>query len=663
MNTSVEHFEFQTEARQLLELMIHSVYSNKDIYLRELVSNSSDALDKLRVESLRSEKIAMPPEGHIRIEIDRDGRTMTVVDNGIGMSHDELIANIGTIAKSGTKEFLADLQSRGEAVGAADLIGQFGVGFYASFMVADSVTVTTRRAGEDQAWRWESNGDGSYTIEESERLESGTTVTLTLKSADPENGLHDYTSESTVRSIIKRYSDFVTWPIQLRREVPVEAPPAEGEDTPADDTTDGEKKQPGVIDASGHKIVYETINSMKAIWRRSATEVTAEEHDEFYHHISHDWGTPARTIQFRAEGTSEYYALLYIPSHAPADLYLRERGGGLHLYVKRVFIMDDATELLPSWLRFMVGVLDSEDLPLNISREILQENRAVAMIRRRLTSKTIDSLREMLLAERADYIKVWEEFGRVLKEGIYHDSESADALLDVSLFVSTAGPDRTTLAEYIGRMKEGQETIYYITGEDQKVVENSPHLEAFRAKGYEVLIMTDPVDEVWLTTRTEFHGKKFASATRGGVDLGSNQGDEAAAQQRKEQTEEYGPMLEMIRASLADTVKEARLSDRLTTSAVCLVADEHDISPQLEKLMKAMGQTPPPSKRILELNPAHPLVAEMWKMYEGGDEGKSRLADYAELLYGQALLAEGGQLPDPARFSRLVADLMVSAGG
>jgi len=643
-----ERFEFQTEARQLLDLMIHSVYSNKDIFLRELISNSSDALDKLRIEALRNDTLREPGhDPHVRLEVDKEARTLTVNDNGIGMNREELIENLGTIARSGTKEFLSMLKSREEGEGSvsADLIGQFGVGFYSTFMVADRVTVLTRRAGENHAWLWESTGDGTYSLQEAQRPGHGTTVTLHLKPVDSDNALHDYTDEWTIRGIVKRYSDFVTYPIRMRVERAA---------------TEADKEQGGIVDEKGMVVRDETLNSMKAIWTRPQSDVSEAEYNEFYKHISHDWTDPLRTIYFRAEGTFEYYALLFIPSKAPFDLFMREGERGLHLYVKRVFIMDDAKDLIPLYLRFVRGVVDSEDLPLNISREILQQNRQIQMIRKRVTSKVLDTLAEMKEGDRETYRTFWGEFGAVLKEGIFQDPENATRILDLLLFRSTASSEPTSLREYIGRMPEGQKDIYFISGEDPVVVENSPHIEAFREKGYEVLLLTDPVDEIWTESTSEFEGKKLQSITRGEIDLGTQEEKAKAEEERKEQIREFGALLSTIRSRLDEKIKEVRLSSRLRSSAVCLVADEQGVTPHLEKIMRAMGQEPPKTKRIMELNPEHPLLAKMQGILSN-DPNDPRLGDYIDLLYGQALLAEGSQLPDPGRFSRLVADLMVQA--
>ena len=652
MNATAQQFEFQTEARQLLDLMIHSVYSNRDIFLREIVSNASDALDKLRIEALRNDELAMPEAPEIRIDVDRATRTLSVIDNGIGMNRDELIRNIGTIAKSGTREFLDAMRASKEgAPGAAELIGQFGVGFYSTFMVADRVTVVTRRVGESQAWHWESTGDGTYMIEEAERPTHGTTVTLHMKPTDGEDA-KEYLDEWTIRGIVKKYSDFVTYPIRMRVERQEQHRDAQG------NPIDGAAAETVVRD--------ETLNSMKALWTRSQSSVTPEEYSEFYKHIAHDWNDPLTTFTVRAEGAFEYYALLFIPSHAPFDLFYHEKQHGLQLYVKRIFILDEAKDLLPTYLRFLKGVVDAEDLPLNISREILQENRQIRMIRNRIARKTIDTLAEMLRTDREKYLAFWKEFGAVLKEGIFQDHENRDALLDLALFSTTdpalrADAKLTTLGEYVARMKEGQEAIYFISGDNRDVLLQSPHLEAFDAKGYEVLLLSDPVDEIWANGEIEYQGRRFRSIARGAVDLGSEEERKADEAKREEGAREYADVLGALQKQLDENVSEVRLSSRLRSSAVCLVSGEHDMSPQMAKLFRAMGQEAPKSKRIMELNPDHPILRTLQSIV-GAEGAEATLADYAELLYGQALLAEGVVPDDPVRFSRLVADLMVKAG-
>ncbi|GAA2606221.1 molecular chaperone HtpG [Dactylosporangium fulvum] len=611
---SRETLEFQAETRQLLQLMVHSIYSNKDIFLRELISNASDALDKLRLESLINKELQVDTDDlHIELEVDKDRRTLTVRDNGIGMSHDDVVSLIGTIAKSGTAELLRKLRETQDAGASQELIGQFGVGFYSTFMVADKVTLVTRRAGESQGTFWESSGEGTYEIESLDDAPQGTSVTLHLKPEDSEDQLFDYTAEWKIREIVKRYSDFIAWPIRMTG--------TEGSDAP--------------------------LNSMKALWARPRSEVSDEEYHEFYKHVSHDWTDPLETIHMKAEGTFEYEALLFVPSRAPFDLFSRDGKRGVQLYVKRVFIMDDCEALIPQYLRFIKGVVDAHDLSLNISREILQQDRQIQVVRRRLVKKVLTTLKDIKTNDPERYGTFWAEFGRALKEGLLDDTENQDLLLDLMLVPSTAA-DSTSLREYVERMKDGQKDIYYMTGESRAMVEHSPHLEAFLAKGYEVLILTDPVDEIWVERVTEFDGKPLQSVAKGKVDLGSSEIPE-------EQAADFAPLLTWLGEQLQEDVKEVRLSSRLTTSPACIVGDEHDLTPTLEKMYRAMGQEMPHTKRILELNPEHALVSGLRSAHSANAEDPA-LGETAELLYGMALLAEGGELADPSRFTRLLAE-------
>ncbi|MGV9955870.1 molecular chaperone HtpG [Streptomyces cellulosae] len=627
---STETFEFQVEARQLLQLMIHSVYSNKDVFLRELVSNASDALDKLRLAKLRDDTLdADVSDLHIELETDQDARTLTVRDNGIGMSYDEVGELIGTIANSGTAQFLKELKEAQDA-GAEGLIGQFGVGFYSGFMVADEVTLVTRKAGEKQGTRWSSRGEGTYTLERVDDAPQGTSVVLHLKPADPDNQLHDYTSVWKIKEIVKRYSDFITWPIRLV-----------GEKNGKDD--DGEAAGP------------ETLNSMKALWARPRDEVSEDEYHELYKHIGHDWREPLETIQLHAEGTFEYQALLFVPSHAPHDLFRQNMRHGLQLYVKRVFIMDDCEALLPAYLRFVKGVVDAQDLSLNVSREILQQDRHIRMMQRRLTKKVLSSVKSMMTGDPDKYATFWREFGAVLKEGLVTDPDNRDALLAVASFASThEDGEAVTLKRYVERMPEGQDDIYYITGESRETIDNSPHMEAFRERGIEVLLLTDPVDEVWVDAVGEFEGKRLRSVAKGEIDLDAREDDKSEDEQ-KQQAEAYAGLLGWMRERLDEDVKEVRLSTRLTRSPACLVADANDLTPALESMYRAMGQEVPHSKRILELNPDHALVKGLNEAYTERED-RSELTDTAELLYTLAVVAEGGRPKDPARFVRLMAD-------
>ncbi|MBI1320487.1 MAG: molecular chaperone HtpG [Candidatus Hydrogenedens sp.] len=649
MSATVEKHEFKTEARQLLDLMIHSIYSNKDIFLRELISNASDALDKRRFEAIQQPELL--PEGtelRIRLEPDTEGRRLSIVDSGIGMSRDDVHELIGTIAKSGTKEFMKKLeQAKGSEV-SPDLIGQFGVGFYSVFMVADRVTLVTRKAGEDTATKWESAGDGMYTIEDAERAEAGTTITLHLKETDEEDGLSDFTEEWMLRRIVKQYSDFVAYPIQMdvsRTEVErdEDGKPVEGAEEKTVTTT-------------------ETLNSMKALWLRDKADVPDEEYNEFYKHISHDWQDPMARIQAKIEGTLEYRLLLFIPGTAPFDMYMREsRNRGVHLYVRRVFIMDECKELLPEYLRFIRGVVDSEDLSLNISREMLQQDRQIERMRKGIVGKVLAFLKDLADKDAEKYKTFWSTFGRVLKEGLFADYENQEALLELSRFSSTMEEtELTSLQAYIDRMKTDQDAIYYMTGESRKLIEQSPHLEAFREKGYEVLLLDEPVDEVWTQSVFEFKGKKLVSVGKGAVELGSEDEKKQAEEARKEQQENYGSLLEYLQKTLSEQVKEVRISNRLTSSAACLVTDAGDLTPQMEQMMRAMGQAAPEVKRILEINPKHPILEKLQTRFSA-DAGDAALSEYAQLLYGQSVLAEGGQLPNPGDFSKLVAKLMTEA--
>ncbi len=619
MSDTTERHEFQTEVRELLDLMIHSLYSHKDIFLRELISNASDALDKLRFEMLSRSELAPAGELEIRLEADKGARTLSIHDNGIGMSRDEVVANIGTIARSGTREFLnAVKEAKSQA--APGLIGQFGVGFYSSFMVAGRITLVTRRAGESTATRWESSGDG-YTLTDAERDAAGTTVTLHLKPIDEEDGLKDYTDAFVLKEVVKRYSDFVSYPIKLGDE---------------------------------------TLNSMKAIWARRPDEVTEEEHREFYKHISHDWNDPLEHVSVHVEGTFEARALLYVPAKAPFDIHQRDGAHrGLQLYVKRVFILDDWRDLLPPYLRFVRGVVASDDLSLNVSREILQRDRQVQAIKKHLVRRILAALKEMKEQRPEHYRTFWTEFGAVLKEGLIAFEEGHEKILDLVMAPSTESADAVALADYVKRMKDGQDAMYYITVASRETGERSPHLEAFRARGWEVLFFTDPIDELWLRMPRTFEGKSLVSVTKGDLQLGSDEEKKRAEEERKETEDSLKDLLTVLRAKLQDEVKDVRLSSRLRESPACLVGDEGDLSPQMQELFRRAGQDVPAMKRILELNPTHPILTKLRQLH-ALDANDPRLALYAELLYGQAVLAEGGTLTDPAAFSRRVSELMLA---
>ena len=640
MTQTVERIAFQAETRELLDLVIHSLYTNKEIFLRELISNASDALDKLRFEALtRPELQVDEAKLGIHLAVDPAARVLCVIDNGIGMSREELIENVGTIARSGTKSFLSRLrEAAGEGApgpaGAPALIGQFGVGFYSAFMAAEEVVLETRRAGEERGTRWTSRGEGDYTVEEIEKPEQGTTVMLHLK--PPAEGERDFTAEGVLRDVVKRYSDFIAYPIEM--EV-----------------------------GSGDERTTAVLNSRRPLWTRPRAEISDEDYHEFYRHLSHDWREPLEVVHFKAEGASEYTALLYVPRHRPLDLFdPGQRKSRIDLYVKRVFITADCEELVPPWLRFVRGVVDSADLPLNISRETLQHNRQMAQIRKRVVRKVLDALRGVLTQRRADYATFWRAFGPVLEEGIYYDDEHREELAALALFPSSAGaagetdegdgggPELTTLGEYVERMPVKQREIYVLVATDVATAQRSPHLEVFRAKGYEVLFLTEPVDEFVLQRLTEFGGKKLRRIDQGVVDVEEAQEKE----QREEREKDLQPLLESVRKHLAERVESVRFSSRLKDSAACLVGGEHGLSPLMERYLRDTGQPVPPQRRVLELNAAHPLIARL-EALSRSDADFQRFGDFCELLHGQALLAEGSPLPDPARFSRLVTELML----
>jgi molecular chaperone HtpG len=643
---TVETLQFQAETRQLLDLMIHSLYSNKEIFLRELISNASDALDRLRFEALTNPELLAGDETlEIRLEADRNARTLTISDNGIGMSRDEVIANIGTIAKSGTRELTERLKQGESKETIAEMIGQFGVGFYSSFMAADRVTLVTRRAGDTAATRWESTGDGTYTIEDSEKPGRGTTITLHLKPEDKDNGVDDFSDRWVISRIVRRYSDFVSYPIVLKAEKDPEI-----EDLAKEKETGEKPEMP---------LEEKVLNSMKPIWTRPQSEVTEDEYKEFYRHISHDWTEPLKTIPYRAEGRIEYQALLFIPSQAPYDLYYVASKPGLQLYVKRIQIMEKCEDLLPHYLRFVRGVVDSPDLQLNVSREMLQQDRFITLIRKGLTKKVLDVLEDMKDKDSETYLKFWSEFGRAIKEGTSSDYENKEKLLELLVFPSSNDPEKlTTLREYVSRMKDGQNEIYYLTGESRSQVENSPHLEAFKDKGYEVLYLIDPVDELLTQSLHEYGGKRLKSAGKGTVSLGSEEEKKQTEEELKAKEEQMKPFLEALQKRLDEWVKQVRLTNRLTASPVCLVGAEHDYSPQLEKLLQKGKGGGPKQRRILELNPKHDILSRMTERFEK-DPSDPLLDDYAQLLFGYGLIAEGGELPDPVRFNRAVADLMM----
>ena len=652
---STEQHTFTAEVQELLNLMVHSLYSQKDIFLRELVSNSSDALDRIRLEGLTTPALLPEGELEIRLDVDKDARTLAISDNGIGMSREEVVRDIGTIARSGSREFLAALKAKqaaggeGGAAANADLIGRFGVGFYASFMAADRVTLTTRRAGTDTAVRWESTGDGTYTLDDADRPHAGTTVLLHLKPSDEEDGLKDYTDTWVLKEMVKTHSDFVAHPIRMRVER--QEPVLDNAGTPVK----------GVLPKTVTE--DETLNSMKAIWTRSRSEVSDEDYQEFYRHLSHDWQNPIATISAGMEGTFNARILLFIPAKAPFDLYHRDRiTKGVQLYVKRVHIMDDWQALLPEWLRFLKGVIDCEDLTLNVSREMLQHDRQVKAIRTFAIKKTLDAI-ERLKKDTPDAMRtLWTEFGAVLKEGLAASDEFRDRLLGLVLCESSRADGPTSLDDYVDRMGDDQDHIYYLGGTSLDAVRHSPHLESFVRKGVEVLFFADPVDEFWLQHDLSYKDKRFVSVSQGEVDLARDKKEDTPADTNDDSR--FDGLLQSLRKHLQDDVKDVRLSGRLTSSPACLVGDKDDMSPQLEEMMRRMGQEPPKTKRILEINPDHPFIGQLRVMHAANDKAPA-LDTYARLLHGQAILAEGGTLPDPGAYSRLVmevANQAVAAG-
>ena len=630
---------FQAEVKQLLHLMIHSLYSNREIFLRELISNASDACDKLRFEALdKPELFEGEGELAIRIAFDTDAKTVTVSDNGIGMSREETVAHLGTIAKSGTREFFSQLT--GDQKKDAHLIGQFGVGFYSAFIVADKVTVVTRRAGlppaEGVKWECAMTGDaaGEYTVEPIEKAARGTEITLHLR-----EGQEDLLSGWKLRNLIRKYSDHIVQPIRMKKE-----------------EWDKDKNEQVTTDED------ETVNQANALWTRSKSDISEDEYKAFYKHVGHDFDEPLAWSHARVEGRHEYTQLLYVPSHAPFDMWDRNARHGIKLYVRRVFIMDDAEKLMPAYLRFVRGVVDSSDLPLNVSREILQESKDIDTIRAGCTKKVLGLLEDLATsedaAEKEKYATFWKEFGKVLKEGVGEDFANKDKVAGLLRFASTQAdtPDEVvSLAEYIGRMKEGQDKIYYVTAESFNAAKNSPHLEIFRKKGIEVLLLSDRVDEWVIGNLSEFDGKPLVSVAKGGLDLGSLE-DEAEKKEAEKAADEYKDLLDKMKTSLGERVKDVRVTHRLTDSPACLVADEHDMGMNLARILKAAGQEAPVSKPILEVNPQHPAVMRL--KYE-----ERQFDDWAEVLFDQALLAEGGTLDDPATFVKRINQLMMAMSG
>ncbi len=619
-----ETLQFETEVAQLLQLMIHSLYSNKEIFLRELISNASDACDKLRFEAISDNSLLdNDAELKIQVEFDTEDRTVTIRDNGIGMSREEVIHNIGTIAKSGTKEFLNQLT--GDQSKDSRLIGQFGVGFYSAFIVADKVTLITRRAGvsKDQAIRWESEGTGSYSLEEVEREMRGTEVILHLKQDEA-----DLLNSWRLRSIITKYSDHVPLPIEMHVEKEKES--EEDEDVKSDT-----------------EVEWETVNKASALWAKPKNEISEEEYKEFYKHVGHDYSDPLIWTHNRVEGKTEYTSLLYVPSQAPFDLFDAEPKHGVKLYVQRVFIMDDAEKLLPRYLRFVRGVIDSNDLPLNISREILQSNKTIDNIRSGSVKKVLGLLEGLAKNEAEKYQEFWSVFGKVLKEGPGEDFANKEKIAKLLRFASThndSDVQDVSLDDYIARMKSEQEKIYYITADNFAAANNSPHLEIFREKGIEVLLLSDRVDEWLMSHLTEYQEKTFSSVAKGELDLGK-MGDEKDKKEQEEKEKQAEDLVKRIKTVLEDRVEDVRVSHRLTNSPACVVLSEQDMALYMQHLMKQAGHSMPTTKPVLEINPTHPLVKRMDE-----EQVEDRFSDWAKILFDQAILAEGGQLEDPASF-------------
>jgi len=627
---------FQTEVKQLLQLMVHSLYSNKEIFLRELISNASDACDKLRYEALTEGALfENDPDLAIDVRFDAGARTITIADNGVGMSRQEVIDNLGTIAKSGTREFLSTLS--GDQAKDANLIGQFGVGFYSAFIVADRVTVESRRAGATpaQGVRWMSTGDGEYTLETIDRAARGTGVTLHLREGEVAD---EFLSAMRLRNVIRKYSDHITLPIRMHKER---------------------------WDAEASKYVteaeLETVNQASALWSRSKSEITDAQYEEFYKHVAHDFQAPLAWAHAKVEGKQEYTQLLYLPAHAPFDLWDQRAKRGLKLYVRRVFIMDDAEQLLPAYLRFVRGVVDSNDLPLNVSREILQQSRDTDAIRAGCTRRVLSLLEELASDQKEKYSTFWSEFGRVFKEGVGEDHANRERVAKLCRFASTHGEgdekQTVSLADYVSRMKTGQEKIYYITAETFAAAANSPHLEVFRKKGIEVLLLADRVDEWMVSNLPEFEGKPLASVAKGELDLGTLE-DEAEKAEQAKTADEFKPLIERIKQALGERAKDVRVTLRLTDSPACLVVEQGDMGMNLERLLKAAGQSAAGSRPILEINPHHPLVERLAQ-----ETDETRFADWSHVLFDQAMLAEGGQLEDPASFVRRLNELMLALAG
>lgn len=629
--------KFQAEVEQILELMVHSLYSQKEIFLRELISNSSDALEKRRLEAVKDAKLASDKEAHIRLAFDKEKRTLTISDNGIGMTEEEVNQNIGTIAHSGTKAFFENAKKLKEN---PELIGQFGVGFYSSFMVAEKVILHTQKAGTETGIVWESTGNGSYSLEEKVREEgAGTTITLHMKKDESEDA-QDFLEEWTIRGIVRKYSDFIEFPIKMlctRQE------PELDEDGKA---IEGKTKE---------KTEDETLNSMKALWRKSASDIKDDEYNEFYKQTCKDWTEPMDRIHYKAEGTQEFTSLLYIPSQVPFDYNQREAKWGPSLYVKKVFISDNVEDLLPIYLRFIKGVVDSDDLPLNVSREILQKDHRIKGIGKALLFKVLKHFETTLKKDREAYEKFWKLWGPTVKEGIASDFANKEKLQKISLFKTSLDDRHTTLDEYVARMKTDQKAIYFLTGESTEQITTSPYLERLKKKGYEVLFLTDPVDEWVMQHTTTFAEKPVENITKADLDIDSEDEKKEREESLKAKEKELEPLTKTILSTLEQNVKEVKLSSRLVDSPVCLVSGSHDPSARMERIMESLGQAAPKSKRILEINPEHPVIERM------SAQSADTQSKWADILYNQALLNEGSPIADPSGFTRKISDLMVDA--
>ena len=657
-NKTKERFEFQAETKKLLNLMISSIYSSKEIFLRELISNASDALDRLRFEALtKTEFLNSDTKQEIRIEYNKKERTLTIHDNGIGMTRSEVIKNIGTIAKSGTEELMKKIQKsqksqekqeKGASNPTIDMIGQFGVGFYSIFMVADKVTMLTCKAGgSKKAILWTSSGDGSYEVADGEKESHGTSITITLKKTDSDAGLDDFTESHVIERVVKKYSDFINYPIILR-----------------DEREEPEKDKDGkIIEGGKSEIVIEdkTLNSMKPIWTKNKSDVKDEEYEEFYKHIAHDWNKPFEVIPFKAEGRIEYTSLLFIPSQAPFDLFYQNYESGLQLYIKKVLIVDNLEDLLPIYLRFVKGVVDSPSLPLNISREMLQKDIHITLIKKGLTSKILSTLKNIFEKDRDRYTIFWQEFGVAIKEGLVSDYENKEKLMNLLLYPSSFSEKKlTSLKEYRERMPDGQKSIYYVAGDSREIVENSPHIEVFKEKGYEILFLLDPIDEMVVNSVGEFDGKKIVSVENRSEELINEKDKEQNEKNLKKEEEEMSDLLKHLQSKLDSHVKEVKVTDRLVSAPACVVGDSAGLSPHLEKLLKKSGQEVPSAKKILELNPKHPIVTKMHTRFKN-DNNDPLIEEYGELLYGYGILTEGGELTNIGKFSKLISQVMEKA--